>query len=90
MGPGQCPGAGYTILVLFVVSTSYGGNLYERGGSGNSGIPCGAMLSTCDVLLILHRKRGILIFLIRKKSRGPPRGGGGEGGYLIGVLVKPS
>ncbi len=45
MGPGQCPGAGYSILVLFMESTSYGGNPYESGGSGNSGIQCGVMLS---------------------------------------------
>ncbi len=25
MGHGQCPGAGYSILILFVESTSYGG-----------------------------------------------------------------
>ncbi len=55
MGPGQCTGAGYSILVLFMESTSYGGNPYESGGSGNIGIQCSTMLSqlVCDVLLIL-------------------------------------
>ncbi len=33
------------ILVLFVESMSYGGNPCESGGSGNSGIQCGTMLS---------------------------------------------
>ncbi len=58
MGPGQCLGAGYPIIVLFMESMSYDGNPYESVGAGNSGIQCGMMLSqligcTVDIAQLL-------------------------------------